>query len=207
MAKTVKQADKQDRELVGYAFSRILISSIPEGISGLVKICESNLDMIPPKMQQRLAREPEVKTGGMAALKLTAFGLTPIHIVLATDAVALLFERAIDAKFFSTEKPISIYFSLQSYSDNLIAATQENQTEAWLTQGELIQEVAAFAEVNGRQAMVLLRWIIETAKFIPFMFIGFRATWKNDELELTQLETNKTPNNLFLRWSNYQFLQ
>lgn len=188
-------ADAKDRESIGRAFSEVLVPSIPGGIKSLVFLCLRDLEKVSQQVQSRLAHEPDVKEGGQEAVYLTAFGLTPTHLVLATDAVALLLDRAIDAGFFPAGKRLSLRLS----AGGSATVTCEGQEDG-LTQSELVDEIAAFAEVDDQKSAVLLHWAVDTAKSVPYLFIGFRATWVEDALALTQLKPSETPTNLFERW-------
>lgn len=188
-------ADAKDRESVGRAFSEVLVPSIPGGIKSLVFLCLRDIEKVSQQVQARLAHEPDVKEGGQEAVYLTAFGLTPTHLVLATDAVALLLERAIDAGFFPAGKRLSLRLS----AGGSATVTCEGQEDG-LTQSELVDEIAAFAEVDDQKSAVLLHWAVDTAKSVPYLFIGFRATWVEDALALTQLKPSETATNLFERW-------
>jgi hypothetical protein len=92
-------ADAKDRESVGHAFSQMLV---PAGsINRLVELCqEHKITRVSEQELMLLKRESDVEAGGDLAVELAAFGLTPTHLVLATDAIALFLERAIDADFF-----------------------------------------------------------------------------------------------------------
>lgn len=191
------RADAEDRESVGRAFLEVLVPAIPRGISSLVELCQGNLDQVSREVQERLALEPDVKAGGQAAVELTAFGLTPTHLVLATDAVALLLERAIDAEYFPVGRQL-LFRLFASGSDTVTCEGQEEE----LTQSELADEIAAFAEVDNEKSAVLLHWAVNTAEFLPYLFIGFRAILVEDALALTQLTPSETPKNLFQRWNS-----
>lgn len=189
-------ADAKDRESVGRAFSEVLVPSIPEGIKSLVSLCQRELiEQVSRQVRERLVDELDVKEGGQAAVELTAFGLTPTHLVLATDAVALLLERAIDAGFFPAGKQLSLRLSVGGSA----TVTCEEQEDGF-TQSELVDEIAAFAEVDDQKSAVLLHWAVDTAKSVPYLFIGFLATLVGDALVLTQLKPSETPTNLFERW-------
>ncbi|OGA39216.1 MAG: hypothetical protein A3G24_25010 [Betaproteobacteria bacterium RIFCSPLOWO2_12_FULL_62_13] len=193
--KALFSADAKDRESVGRAFFEVLV---PAGaITSLVELCKHQLKQVSDQAHARLAHESDVKAGGQPAVELAAFGLTPTHLVLATDAVALLLERAIDAGFFPGGRPLFLRLSTSGSA----AVTCEGQKDG-LTQSELVDEIAAFAEVDEKTSAVLLHWAVKTAEFIPYLFVGFRATFTRDALELTQLKPEEPPINLFQRWNS-----
>lgn len=189
--------DAEDRESVGHAFSEVLVPAIPRGISSLIKLCQGNLSRVSQQVQTQLAHEPDVRVGGQPAVELAAFGFTPTHLVLATDAVALLLERAINAGFF----PVDRWLSLRLSANGSDVVTCEGEKDR-LSQSELVDEITAFAEVDDQKSTVLLRWAVDTAEFVPYLFIGFRAIPVEDTLALRQLTPSETPTNLFQRWNS-----
>lgn len=110
-------AHENDRRAVGYAFAEALVPALPEGLFPLLRACEARLRLARRQVNEALHREPDVIVGGSSARALAAFGLTPSHVVVAADAVAMLIERAIDAEYLPREQKL-IFLRNRSGNEN-----------------------------------------------------------------------------------------
>lgn len=187
--------ERKDRAEVGHAFAEALIPSIPSGIDKFIILCKTYLAPIPTDNKTILLCEPDVQRGGLSASILATYGLTPTHIVLAADAIALWVERAIDARFFTTKNIII------RYNNDLVAIT-DTRNRSKFTIYDVVSEISAFAEIAPITSEVLFHWLIDIAEFLPYIFVGFSATKTgNGKILLKRLPENQAPKNLFTRWS------
>lgn len=180
---------------IGRAFANALIPSIQNGAVGLIELCAAHLKLIPDSSKKILMREPDTQAGGPSTDAIVAYGLTPIHIVLAADAIALWVERAIDAGFFPENRVVLRY-------NNDLSAIATPGCHSGFTIYDVVSEISGFAEITPITSGILFHWLIDIAEFLPYIFVGFLATkTKNGEVLLTQLPENQQQKDLFTRWS------
>jgi hypothetical protein len=190
-------ADIRDREAVGRAFAEVLVPSIPDGVRRLIDFCRENVRPPSSSVVEQLVDEPDVKAAGPVARELAIFGITPMQVVLATDAVALLLNRAIEAEHFPRRQPLYM-----EYSSEKSVAVRCDDSDNLLSGQELIDEIADVTGRDQKASRELLRWAIYAARYVPLIFFGFRvvAEPKQNALQLVALAPEEAPSNLQRRW-------
>jgi hypothetical protein len=199
-------AHENDRHDVGRAFAEALVPALPDGLFPLLRACGARLRLAPRQVSEALYREPDVIVGGSPARALAAFGLTPSHIVVAADAVAMLVERAIDAEYLPREQKL-IFLRNRSGNENLQPTVRSLADEASgksLSRADITTEICAVASVEESTGEVLLDWLVDSGSFVKSLFSGFTAEWARENVLLRPMTSPCQENmaNLYVRWSN-----
>jgi len=188
------QADRSDREAVGIAFREVLLPSLPQGhFDRLVRGLQSS--RAPLSSRGAIEREPDVLSGGPDASRLAACGLTPVDLVLASDGVGMLLERAIQAEAFHADRPLIV----RKPGDEVTRVDQAGAEFAF-TRDLLVDEMVLMTEVDPQRSAILLDWLVVAAGSIPALFMGFESAFAPEGLTLNARLRTPEQDNLLLRW-------
>lgn len=190
------KAHADDRRAVGRAFAEALVPALPRGIRPLLAACGKHVDPIPPDARERLQQEPDVVSGGDDARALTQFGLTPTHLVLTADAVAMQVERAIDAEYFPRGRNLVFRRKLDE-----VGSLECDGSNGRLSRVDLTDEICAVASTDEATSLVLLDWLVDAAPHVNALFGSFTAATDHDSVVLTQITQEAEPSDLYERWS------
>lgn len=196
------QADAADRCRVGVAFQDALVPALPTGIDGLVSRYDNRHHAVPWKDFQALLREPDVGAGGEDARRMAAFGLTPVHIVLASDAVALLLQRASMAGYFDRAAPIDVMRN----ADGRVLRVVDARRQA-IEREVLVSEIGEMTTLEGAKGAPLLDWMVEAAPRVSELFAGYNAVDDNGPVRLTSHQPGTEQRNLLHRWRSALLLR
>jgi hypothetical protein len=185
------EADQSDRQQVGDAFEQALMPAVPREIEGLLARVHPGLVTLRPNS---LLNEPDVQSGGDAAKRMAAAGVTPVHLVLASDAVGLLLGRATNANYFRRGAPLSI--DREDGRVRRVAGGGEN----FLQRAVLVEEITAMTALGPTVADALLDWLVDVAPRVVELFIGYSAADSAGNVALDPLAPDRARKNLFYRW-------
>jgi hypothetical protein len=186
------EAYANDRRAVGTAFDGALVPSLPNGIVPLLDACRGR-HRVGPEERARLREEPDVVAGGDHAESLTEFGLTPAHLVLASDAIAMLVERVLHNRGARGE--VSPILRCREGS---VARLDFHAWSESVSRDDMVKEICAVAVLDASLAGVVLDWMAESSPFLRSLFAGFSASEEGNVIRLEPLAD--WDENLFWRW-------
>ena len=126
------------------------------------------------------------------ALDLMRWGITPVTIFTATEAVALLVDRKVRRGKLSGQKPVMISKGKPSADPQSLSAQElPFQTVAM----EIRSATRCSEEASGR----ILDWTIDAAQTVPFLYKGLRAQFHEKGISLICDES--CPEKLLDRWT------
>ncbi|MGH2396451.1 MAG: GspE/PulE family protein [bacterium] len=188
--KQLLDARTEWEDAIGKAFAEALLPSwLPDNLRN-VGAWFDTLDKVPPRRVQELRDTPAVKAGGPISNELCMFGITPLTVYQATQAVYLLVDRLGDYEHLKRGDPI-------------LLTTSTDPTEKALQQldpASVVTEIAEYADCSREAAQCLLQWLIQLAQYHPQLFYQLEATpHGRDGLLLKVLLDAKS--NVYERWS------
>jgi DNA-directed RNA polymerase specialized sigma24 family protein len=184
-----------DRMDVGHAFAEVLVPALRRGITPLLQDCRQRTPALRRSEREKLFEQPDVRSGGEHALALAEFGLTPSHLVLASDAVGMHIDRAIEAGYFPAGDRLIFRRNQYAVKDLWCEGADVN-----LTRQDLTDEIKIVASVEEELAGVLLDWAVDSSPHVRTMFIGFRSELVGNDVRLVQAPPSLEAENLYLRW-------
>jgi hypothetical protein len=189
------QADRSDREAVGRAFREVLVPSLPttSGIHRLAQSLQTSGGGVPRRGS--VDHEPDVLSGGPDAARLAEFGVTPVDLVLASDGVGMLLERATHADAFQAGKPLTVHMN-----HGRVAFVDQSGAATTLTRAHLVDEVALMTDLDPARAAVLLDWLALASGSVPALFMGFDTAFDMKGLTMQPIARTAAQDNLFQRW-------
>lgn len=189
------QADRADREAVGRAFREVLVPSLPatSGIGRLAQSLQTSGAGIPSRGP--VDSEADVLSGGPDAARLAEFGVTPVDLVLASDGLGMLLERATHAGAFHADRPLAVHMN-----DGKVAFVGQSGADLTLTREHLVDEVALMTDLDPTRAAILLDWLANAAGSVPALFMGFDTAFDTNGLAMQPVVRAPEQDNLFLRW-------
>lgn len=126
------------------------------------------------------------------ALEIVRWGITPVTIFTATEAVALLVDRKVRRGKFSEQKPIMISKESPRVSpQNLPAQELPFQT--------LAMEIRFATRCSEEASSRILDWTIDAAHSVPFLYKGLRAEVHEKGIGL--ISDKDCPTELLQRWT------
>jgi RNA polymerase sigma factor (sigma-70 family) len=188
------QALADDAGAIGRAFESCLVPSVPKGIDGLLSRLAGYANA---QNAEALEASPDVAAGGNEARKLAATGVTPMHLLLAADAVGMLLERSIEAQHFSGERPIRIPVEEGKAASIVQGASKDL---SWLDPDVLADTVRSATGLDADRSDAVLEWLLHASRFVPLLFGGFEATPTAEGLELVQRLDAAGDEDLYQRW-------
>jgi len=198
---TLFMADQADRAAVGAAFEQVLVPALPHGVEHLVAelALRTGATKRPSRGQspESLEQEPDVLAGGKAARDLARVGIAPVDIVLASDGLAMLLDRACDAGACVREAPVF----LRRRGAQVLCIDQVG-AELGLARSELVEEIRSMTDLDDVRAAVLLDWLAQAAGSIPALFVGYASRFDHHDICLVANEHggDAATANLFRRW-------
>lgn len=170
---------------IGQAYKLSLIPGLPERLD-LPHRWLVNVPEVDPDEMNDVLNSPSARGAAPYSSDLARYGVAPLTVLDATDAVARLLERCIRTGRVNGERPIRL--------------SQEgvNQGEL-LNASQLADEVSRTADVRPRTARVLLDWSMEVAQVKPLLFNGFMAE-TSGEKAVALFRIGEKYNDLHQRW-------
>ena len=179
------EANVLEERSVGEAFHQVLWSGLSAELHNLSKWFD-DADRVSSRDMEGLLDDPSVKGGMPESSLLAVYGVTPMTIFLATEAITSVLERLEGYGWIEPKSPISLY------ADRVEASSDR------LTVDLLTAEIFTSASCTQRLAKSLYSWLIGVAQERPLLFDTYEATVKADGVNLKRRE--KGTKNLFQRW-------
>jgi DNA-directed RNA polymerase specialized sigma24 family protein len=179
-------AHAEEEAQIGLAYKLSLIPGLPEHLADLSGQWLVKVPPVAEDEMQDVLKSPSAVAAQPLSDGLARYGVAPLTVLDATDAVARLVERCVRSGMVSGEE--AIVLSSHGANDGEVLNTQI-----------LTNEVSRVAECREPTARVLLDWSIEVARFKPLLFNGFTAESSGPEaLMLTR--TGEKFDDLHQRW-------
>ena len=183
------RAREEEERCIGDAFAQTLLPNLPDAM----KLFAGRVFLGAPKIDsaeyEHLLQEISVIHGGEAAAELAEFGITPVTILEAAQAVANLARR------FCRSNEIKKHSSLILDTADRADGYSLNSVLARKT---AIREIVLMTQLPDATSQRLFDWIARVAQYVPHLFGGFEAALWGDELCLRY--TDVTVDDLFSRW-------
>lgn len=177
-----------DREFeIGRAYKLALIPGLPQRLADLASAWLVKVPEVGDDEMDDVLNSPSARGAEPYSLNLARYGVAPLTVLDATDAIARLLERCIRTGKVSGDEPI--YLS-SHYGVN---------RGEFLNAEHLADEVSRVADCREPTARVLLDWSIEVAQVKPLLFNGFVAETSRGEA-VALFHTAEKQNNLYERW-------
>lgn len=156
------EARKEDERSIGQTFEEVLLSRIPPGAVRALWPYFDSLPPVPLEQRELLLKSPSVMASRTANV-LTKWGITPVTIVSAMDAVGALVQRKLRREKFSS-------FPIVLSKDNLVPGDQvlDYQTVA--------KEIRFVTRSPVETSRRIVDWTVDAAQYVPFLYDGLMAT-------------------------------
>jgi hypothetical protein len=182
------QATADDEAQVGHAFSSVLMPNLPTRLTQFQEIFRG-APMVDMPRYRRLMSEKSVTFGGQHAGDLATFGITPVTVVEATQAVANLSRRFCDDRGIKRHG----HFIMDRAE-----RTKGYSSDVVLPRGSSVEEISLTCELPRPTGERLCDWLTGVAQYTPFLYDGFEAEPTADELWIRR--TDETLSDLYGRW-------
>lgn len=180
-------AHAEEEQEIGAAYRYSLIPGLPNYLADLPGKWLANV--VPPvdsDEMQDVLESPSAIGAGPLARDLARYGVAPLTVLDATDAVARLLDRCLRTGRVNSEAPITL--------------SHQGMNEGELLNAEdLADEVSQVADCRERTARVLFDWSIQVAQIKPLLFNGFVAESSGREA-VKLYRTGEKQDNLHERW-------
>jgi hypothetical protein len=156
-----------------------LLNRVPALIrESILKIHPAVLDFrIADGEKQRLLTSPSVVAGSPWTERLCTWGITPVTVFYATDAVSMLVDWLLD------------YGKLQRGTPILIAsAIRDGESHQFIRPQMATREIGKLAECGEATALHLFTWLLRVAECRPYVFPGLETELVGDRLLLHSSE-------------------
>jgi RNA polymerase sigma factor (sigma-70 family) len=171
---------------VGQAYKLSLIPGLPAYLADLPGKWLSTLPEVDDGERADLLTTPSACGAEPLSGEMARYGVTPLTVLDATNAVARLLQRYLRSGRLNSEKPIIL--SHYGVDDGEILRAEH-----------LADEVSQVAVCREPTARVLLDWSIEVAQMKPLLFNTFTAETAGGE-SLALSYTGVKQNDLHKRW-------
>ena len=170
---------------IGEAFKGSLIPGLPEHLADLAgHWLHRFVEPVEQHEMNSLLTTPAARGADPLSRDLAVYGVTPLTVLDATDAVARLLNRCIRSG--RLEEPI--FLSHRGINDGQL-----------LRAADLADEISRVAVCRPITAEVLLDWSIEVAQIKPLLFNTFTAEPSRGE-SVVLIQSGDKHNNLYQRW-------
>ena len=176
----------EDEEFsIGAAYRDCLIADLPYELR-TPEVWLSAIEKVDQQEKDYALSTPSVRGGLDATASLAEFGITPLMIVRAIQAVSYLLERFMRKGKIDPQA-------------NILLRCLDNAAEQSVDARMLVGEIRRMAECREAAARALYDWQIRVAEYKPKLFDGFHAKPEKGAVLLTR--TNEHFENLIDRWS------
>jgi len=147
---------------IGEAF-RSLVAGLPAALSKANLF--SNLPHIPKDEERLLRQAPDVQASWSDCASFLPYGIRPLKVFYATQAVSGLGQRLLELKFID-ESRLILGEEIRFVDDR---GQRQNLEDLMLL------EIRQTSEINEGTSRALYSWMIQTAQYRPYIFKGFQV--------------------------------
>jgi RNA polymerase sigma factor (sigma-70 family) len=180
-------ANAQEEYSIGLAYHQALMQDLPDELQRLEKRF-TQLPKVGREEREELLATPAARAAMPYSEGPAAYGVTPLTVFYATEAVSSVLER-LKRYGMLDDKPLTIG------RDRVIPYGKSGKT---INARSLSKEIASMAYCREDVANAVFPWLIEVAHYKPFLFSGFKAYAVEKDIRL--YATEKRYDNLFQRW-------
>lgn len=193
MLRTTLEIRDSDGTTVGKLFKNSLLRDLP---SELVDWNSwfSGLSVISKESLIHLGQRPDVKAASPVSKQIAKYGITPLAVSAATQALRAVARRLAEGGRLRRENSLIL----------ALDPDQARQLENAVPPKELTIEISALAGLQYDVAHALLRWLYELASVRAFLFEGFEC---RPEVDYLRLNWNDGPLSLKEQWSAVSTLE
>lgn len=179
----------EEEKDVGRAFEEVLCPSIVDSLNELKLQPFRDAKFIDDAQFDWLRKQVCVEAGGEYAKILAHFGITPMTIVEATEAVSNVVSRHCDKTGVTECRIVSTI-------DN--DATDNQAPRDGLDRKHVVTEIMLMTELDEATSGALFDFLNGIAAYVPSLFNKFTA--ESDGADLKLIHTGKVIDDLFERW-------
>ncbi|ETX05777.1 MAG: hypothetical protein ETSY2_21005 [Candidatus Entotheonella gemina] len=184
----LNRANQEQEIAIGHAFSEALMSNLTDDLKAFRPWID-DLRQVEEDERRELYSSPVVRAGQPYAERLALYGMTPLTVFYATEAVSGLLDRFMRYNVLASD---SVVFIDAEYK------ISKDQLNTHVPDDVILQEVAHVSECSEYAAHVLLPWMFEVTRIKRFLFGGFEAKPVD---QATRLIRAPSIDNLFERWN------
>ena len=189
--RTLLAAKEDDEASVGRAFRDALLPGLPSRLEELGKwLAEANCEPLPKASYEWLLGTPAVRAGLGATEGPARYGVTPLTVLGATNAVSALARRLARRKHL----PRKERFALEPRRDAYKALDRPH-----LGYDGVVLEIAQVAGGTPAIADALYRWLLEVGAHRPLLFRELEAEPTRDG-SLSLEPSKRDERDLYRRW-------
>lgn len=182
------QAGVDEERSVGEAFRQVLWADLPAHLHDLSRWFDDS-QRIDANQMKELLTDPSVKGGLPEATLFLVYGVTPMTIYHATEAVTSALERLQGYGWIGEGSSISLY-------PDRAEASQDEQ--GILSVDLLVAEIYTSARCDKTTARSLYSWLAALAQYKPLIFDTYEAIIAGEGVQLRQRD--ESTSDLFQRW-------
>jgi hypothetical protein len=157
--------------------------------------CFSRVPVVGAEVRALLLDQPDVRESE-AARQMIKFGVTPLTILTATDAVSGLADRMISRGYLKPEVPL--FLSVEDAED----LGMDHQRFEFIP---ACAEIERAAQCSASVASAVLRWCVGVAQYKPLLFNEFESK-PATHFGITMKYTGADEPDLMRRWAETGFL-
>ena len=180
-----KQTEEMD---IGVAFEQALLINLPDDVLKWKGITPPRSE-VPVLQRAELLKSPSVAGSVYAAEFLVPFGMTPLTVFRATDAIGGLAERLIRRGRLKTDRPIALSALNRDYAGHQQLNFDMTCSEVGLVKG--------LSEPNST---ALTKWCVRAAQYKHALFPWLSSEPLGEEA-VRMIWTGESAENLHQRWS------
>jgi RNA polymerase sigma factor (sigma-70 family) len=180
-------AHHREDEAIGAAFRETLLADLPPALREPSEF--HSLRPIARGESGELRNSPDVKAAVPEVLPWIEYGITPLTVFYATEAVSGLLSRLLRRGFL--------------HEGGIILGDKEavfvdDEKKTFKLDDSNVEEIAQMAECNHDIAKALYSWLLKVAPYKTWLFAGFRAEPRGTAVKLTP--SPETFESVYQRW-------
>lgn len=192
LSQSLSAARQEEEKSIGQAFKEVFLPSLRPslrpGFEEWNRLFQK-VSEVDREVQQELLREPSVRASLPDSKPLLAYGVTPLGIFRATEAVSSLLRRLVRYEMLSRDAAILL--------EPQRVETSDGSGEA-LDRSLVVDEIGNVTEWRSELNEAFWPWLVKSAGYVPLIFNGFYAEPKGEGVRLTR--TEETYEDLMVRW-------
>jgi DNA-directed RNA polymerase specialized sigma24 family protein len=183
------RANQYEEASIGAAFRETLLADLPEYLCHIEKWLSPLAPQVDEKEWRELMAEPSVQAGLPCTERLVPYGVTPLTVFYATEAVSSLLDRLMRYEMINADASVGLEMN---------RVEVDGRDSELLSVDALVDEIQDVSECSGVVAQALYSWSVLAAQYKPFLFSGFRASPQGEGVSLAR--TEEVYDDLYQRW-------
>lgn len=186
-------ANQDEEASIGVAFRDTLLVGLPDTLRHIERWFPASTPRVDEDERRELMEEPSVRAGMPYSGPLVIYGVTPLTVFYATEAVSSLIDRLMRYEVIHPDTSVTL---------DMNRVVVGGRTHDEMSVCALVNEIRDVSECSEAVAGGLYSWSIQTAQYKPFLFRGFHASPLGEGVSLTS--TKEVHDNLYQRWGLLQ---